>query len=136
LVLACLLVRQHITERGDSAMPAQSAEASLRGRIAAHERWAHTADRTAATAPARRGLEARFEREVDPAGELDPAERARRVDAKRKAHFARLALLSARSRRAARQAREDVAAQARARKMASELREAADQLEAATAAGM
>jgi hypothetical protein len=73
---------------------AQSAEASLRGRIAAYEWWAHTADRTAATAPGRRGLEARFEREVDPAGELDPAERARRVYAKRKAHFARLALVA------------------------------------------
>jgi hypothetical protein len=84
--------------------PPQS-EASLRARIAAYERWARTADRTAATAAARRGLEARFEREVDPAGELDPAERARRVDAKRKAHFARLALLSAQVRRARADAR-------------------------------
>lgn len=88
-----------------SAGPRPGSEASLRGRIAAYERWARTADRTAATAPGRRGLEARFEREVDPSGELDPAERARRVDAKRKAHFMRLALLSARSRRAAAEAR-------------------------------
>jgi hypothetical protein len=84
---------------------AQSAEASLRGRIAAYERWAHTADRTSTAMAGHRGLEARFEREVDPAGELDPAERARRVDAKRKAHFARLALLSARARRARAEAR-------------------------------
>jgi hypothetical protein len=117
-------------------MPAQSAEASLRARIAAHERWAHTADRTSTAMAGHRGLEARFEREVDPAGELDPAERARRVDSKRKAHFARLALLSARSRRAARQAREDAATQASARKMASELRKAADQLDAPAAAAV
>jgi hypothetical protein len=121
-------------------MPAKSTDASLRGRIAAHERWARTSDRTAATAPGRAGLEARFEREVDPNGELDPAERARRVDAKRKAHFMRLALLSARSRRAAKQARETAAARgitADARKAASELRATADQLDAATgAAGM
>ena len=106
-------------------MPAKSTDASLRARIAAHERWAHTADRTAATAPGRAGLEARFEREVDPNGELDPAERARRVDAKRKAHFMRLALLSARSRRAAKQS-----AAGRAGKVARDLRAAAAQLEA------
>ena len=85
--------------------PRPATEASLRARIAAHERWAHTADRTAATAPGRAGLEARFEREVDPKGELDPAEHARRVDAKRKAHFMGLALLSVRARRAAAEAR-------------------------------
>jgi hypothetical protein len=119
-------------------MPAKSADASLRARIAAHERWAHTSDRTAATAAARAGLDARFEREVDPGGELDPAERARRVDAKRKAHFARLALLSARSRRAAKEARESVAARsvtADARRAASELRAVAERLDAAAAAG-
>ena len=118
-------------------MTAKSIEASLRGRIAANERWAHTSDRTAATVPGRAGLEARFEREVDPNRELDPAERARRVDAKRKAYFERLALLSVRSRRAARQAREAAAAHsitADARKVASELRAIADQLDAAIGA--
>ena len=117
------------------SMPAKSTETSLCARIAAHERWAHTSDRTAATAPGRAGLEARFEREVDPNGELDPAERARRVDAKRKAHFMRLALLSARSRRKAREIRESAAARtiaSQARKTASELRAAADQLDTAT----
>ncbi len=39
-------------------------------RIAAAERWARTPDRAAATEPARRGLRARFEREVDPDGSL------------------------------------------------------------------
>jgi len=81
------------------------AEASMRGRIAALERWARVADRAAATAPARRGLDARFEREVDPRGELDPVDRARRADTLRRAYLTRLALASARSRRAAAEAR-------------------------------
>lgn len=53
-----------------------SADRALIARIAAAERWARTADRVAATAPARRGLRARFEREADPEGVLDVAERA------------------------------------------------------------
>lgn len=111
-------------------------DASLRASIAANERWARTADRAAATAPARAGLDARFEAEVDPDGILDPAERARRVASKRRAYFKRLALQSARSRRLAadvrRTARERQSA-AQARQTAAELRRAADELE--TAAG-
>lgn len=113
-------------------------DASLRGRVAALERWAHTEDRAAATAPARAGLEARFAAEVDPQGILDPAELAARVAAKRKAHFARLSLLSAQSRRRAaegrRAASEREAADA-ARRAAAELRRAADDLEDAAAVG-
>jgi hypothetical protein len=41
----------------------------------------------------------KFEREVDPNNELSPAERAIRAEHLRKAHFKRLALKSARSRR-------------------------------------
>jgi hypothetical protein len=40
----------------------------------------------------------RFEREVDPDGTLPPAERAKRAESARKAHFARMALLSAQAR--------------------------------------
>lgn len=50
-------------------------------------------------APARRGFDARFEREADPDGVLAPAERARRADALRRAHMARLAMKSAQARR-------------------------------------
>jgi hypothetical protein len=39
---------------------------SLRARMASAERWARATDRAAQTAPARRGLRAKFEREVDP----------------------------------------------------------------------
>jgi hypothetical protein len=52
----------------------------LIARIAAAERWGHTADRTAATEPARRALRAKFEREADPDGALSAQERARRTD--------------------------------------------------------
>lgn len=43
---------------------------------------------------------AKFEREVDPDGTLPPDERARRAEHKRKAYFGRLALKSAKARRA------------------------------------
>jgi hypothetical protein len=77
-----------------------SSDRSLRASIAAHESWAKTADPTARTAPARTAFLDRFEREVDPDGELPPAERARRAEHARKAYFQRLALKSARARRA------------------------------------
>lgn len=69
-------------------------------RIAAHTRWANEPDRKAATAPARRGQEAKWAAQVDPDGVLAPAELARRVESLRKAHMQRLALASARARRA------------------------------------
>ncbi|MGH3423031.1 MAG: hypothetical protein ACRDQU_06725 [Pseudonocardiaceae bacterium] len=78
----------------------------LRARIGAHARWARTTDPTAATAPARRGFDARFELEVDPDGTLPPAERERRAQHARKAYFTRLALRSAQSRRKAKQSRD------------------------------
>lgn len=54
----------------------------------------------AMTAPARRGFRQRFEREVDPAGELTHAERSRRASQLMRAHMLRLAESSARSRAA------------------------------------
>jgi hypothetical protein len=47
---------------------------------------------------------ARFEREVDPDGHLDPAERTRRAESLRQAHMARLSLKAAAARRAKRSA--------------------------------
>lgn len=64
---------------------------STHARIAAHTRWAHETDRTAATKPARAAFMDRFERAVDPHGLLTPAERARRARSARSAHYARLA---------------------------------------------
>ncbi len=69
----------------------QSVERVLRARIAAHESWARTSDRSARTAPARAALERRFLEQADG----DPV----RAEHLRKAHFARLALKSAQARR-------------------------------------
>src|SRR5690348_5690113 len=68
---------------------------TLTARIAAHTRWAHEPDRSAATAPARQAFADRFERDVDPDGKLDPVERATRAEHARKAHFLRMAARSA-----------------------------------------
>jgi hypothetical protein len=80
-------------------MPLTPAERSLRSQIAAHESWAHTPDRTARTANARKAMLDKFERRVDPDGKLTPAERAKRAEHARKAYFKRLALKSAQVRR-------------------------------------
>lgn len=80
-------------------MPQSSAERALSARMAAHTRWAKTEDRIAATAPMRKAFIERFEREVDPDGKLDPAERAKRAENLRRAHFARLSLKAAQARR-------------------------------------
>lgn len=70
-------------------------ERALIARLAVHASWANTEDRSARTAPARAAIERRF---LDAAGG-DPV----RAEHLRKAHFARLALKSAQSRRKARE---------------------------------
>jgi hypothetical protein len=82
---------------------------ALIARIAAHERWARTADRSAATAACRKVFLDRFEAEVDPDGKLDPTVRARLAENKRRAYFQRLALRSAQARRKATDAGQDAA---------------------------
>lgn len=74
-------------------------ERSLQMRLASHVSWANTSDRKARTEAARKGFEARFEKEVDPEGVLPEAERKQRAASARKAHFARLALASVQARR-------------------------------------
>ncbi|MFD4432892.1 hypothetical protein [Nocardia sp. NPDC058497] len=74
-------------------------ERTLQARIAAHESWARTPDRAARTAKARSAMESKFDRIVDPDGLLSPEERAYRSGQARKAHYTRLALKSAQSRR-------------------------------------
>ena len=73
---------------------------ALIAKLAAHTRWAKEPDRAAATVSARKGLEAKWAREVDPDGTLPPAELARRIESCRQAHMARMSLASARARRA------------------------------------
>lgn len=74
---------------------------STRHQIAALEGWAQETNRSARTQPAREGLEAKFEREVDPDGVMDPETKAKAVEAYRKAYYLRLAQKSAASRRKA-----------------------------------
>jgi hypothetical protein len=74
------------------------AERVLIGRLGAyvlHSRY----DSRELLRPARAAFESKFEREVDPEGLLEPAERTRRADMARKAHFTRLAIASAKARR-------------------------------------
>jgi hypothetical protein len=89
---------------GERAVPPASpaARRALRARMAAHHLHAGIPDAAAHTAPARAAFLARFEREVDPDGVLDPRERARRAEHARKAYFLRLALASAHARGARR----------------------------------
>lgn len=91
-------------------MPARNpSDRALIARIASAERWAHTGDRQAATAPARKAFDDRFEKAVDPDGVLPPAERARRASSARSAYFTRLALKSAQARRKASEAAQELA---------------------------
>lgn len=74
-----------------------SVERSLRARRAAHARWARE-DRSAASERQRQIMLERFEREVDPAGTLPPAERAKRAANALSSHMAGLAYKASRSR--------------------------------------
>lgn len=83
-------------------MSATEAERKLVASIAAHVSWAKTPDRTARTARARAALDDKFLQEA----EGDPG----RAEHLRKAHFKRLALKSAQSRRRAKEATDDAVA--------------------------
>ena len=74
-------------------------ERSLRARLRAHSLHANH-NPTETTAEARATFLATFEQQVDPQGILPEAERKRRAEHARKAHFLRMALKSADSRRA------------------------------------
>ena len=63
----------------------------MRGQIAAHISWANTPDPSGRTAPARRALEAKWLAEAGG----DPV----KAENLRKAHYARMALASAKARR-------------------------------------
>lgn len=81
-------------------MPLTPKERSIRASVAVHTSWANTTDPSARTAPGRKAAMERFEKQVDPDGVLPPEERARRAEHARKAHYQRMALASAKARRA------------------------------------
>lgn len=76
------------------------ADRTLAARAAAASRWGRCADRSEATAPARAGLRARFEREADPEGTLSPSEREYRADQLLQAHMLRMSIAAKKARRA------------------------------------
>lgn len=71
----------------------------LAAEVAVHTSWANTKDRTARTAPGTKAFMDRFERQVDPDGEMDPATRAKAAENAKKAYFKALALKSLKVRR-------------------------------------
>ncbi len=81
------------------------AERTLRARIAANAKWAHT-DPVAGTAKARAKFLESFLDEVDPDRVLPEAERLRRAENARAAHFTRMAFKSAKARRQRKSAKE------------------------------
>jgi hypothetical protein len=83
-----------------AAWVTEPTDRAANARIAASTRWANEPDRTAATAKARAAMESKWEREADPDGVLDPAERAERAQEARRAFYVRIAHLSAQARRA------------------------------------
>ena len=94
------------------AVSPDPAQRSLAGKKGAHRSWAVTPDRSARTAPARAAMQKKFEQQVDPEGLLPLPERARRAEHLRKAHYADLALRSAKARRARAQLADATAAEA------------------------
>jgi hypothetical protein len=74
---------------------------SAAARMAAHQSWANTADRTARTAPAAQGLLAKFEREARERLGPDATERqvAEAAESARKAHYSRLSAAGVAARR-------------------------------------
>jgi hypothetical protein len=81
-----------------------SGERALRARIGAYAMHGRN-DARETTAKARAAFLARFERQADPEGRLPATERQRRAQQLRRAYFARLALASAKARRARRLAK-------------------------------
>ena len=102
-------MRHDPTERavsvpGPGNEPAGRTERSLRARIAAYALHAQH-DPRETTAKGRAAFLARFDREVDPEGLLEPDERRRRAEQARRAYFARLSLAAVKARQAKRAAR-------------------------------
>lgn len=83
---------------------------SLRARAAAYTSWSKTTDPTERTRPAREAAAKHWERLVDPDLQLLPAERLRRAEAAKKAHFTKLALKSSIARSRAKQLTAEAAA--------------------------
>lgn len=67
-----------------------ASQRSQRARLAARARWAKQSG-SEGTQAARDAFMARFVEQVDPDGQLDPAERMRRAESAKREHFQRMA---------------------------------------------
>ncbi|MEV6348561.1 hypothetical protein [Actinoplanes sp. NPDC051851] len=77
------------------------AKSNLAQKLGAHMSWAQTADRTERTAPARKAFEDRFAAQIrEQFPDLDDAEVAVRAEHLKKAYYLKLALASAKARKA------------------------------------
>jgi hypothetical protein len=72
----------------------------IQAAAAAHDSWWRTIDRSARTKPARDALLAKFEREVDPAGLMSPADRRKAAEDKRRTHLVCASQMGVAARRA------------------------------------
>lgn len=79
---------------GDGPNRLTASQRSQQGKMASHSSWARTVNPPKRTANARAAFLARFEREVDPEGQLPAKERIRRAEQRRRAYFQGLALKS------------------------------------------
>jgi hypothetical protein len=79
-------------------MALNASQRTRRARIAAHASWANTVDRHARTAPATASFLARFEKQVDPLGVLEPEIRTTMAMHARRAYMLQLAERSAKAR--------------------------------------
>lgn len=77
------------------------APSSQQAQIAALRSWANTRNRSARTAPARLAMLAKFEKQVDPDGTMDPAARTLAADAARRAYYLELSMRGVAARRRA-----------------------------------
>lgn len=78
-----------------------STQKRIASQVGAHESWVRTTDRTARTAPARKAFEDRFAAKVrEQFPDLDDAQVGVRAEHLKKAHFLRMALASAKARKA------------------------------------
>lgn len=77
----------------------------LRSEMGGHAKWGRVRDRSAATAPARRALWAKFENEADPDGTLPPEQRASMARHLWLLHQKRASLAAAKARTAKAEAR-------------------------------
>lgn len=78
-------------------MPLTPERAALLGRLGAYAKWSRTPDRSTATAPARAGLMAKFERDVRAECEangllVSDVRIAELVESRRREHMARIRL--------------------------------------------